>query len=153
MTYNLNPGEEDERQMKATRLEQELKAKLASAKTVEIIPNDPEKLEALHKLMTNVQGEPVQVQKMTTDEADVLRRTDERQHSIVVQQRRSMERFLGGFFTAIQSIFTKTEKSKTQCDNYGHVAPSDGKWQGAYPKCQRCGIDITSPEMLRKSVT
>ena len=153
MTYNLNPGEEEERQLRLNRMEQELKAKLASAKTVEIIPSDPEKLEALHRLMTNVQGEPAQVQKMTTEEAEVLRRTDERQHSIAVQQKRTMDRFFGGFIAAIQSMFIKTEKSKTQCDNYGHVAPSDGKWAGAYPKCLRCGIDITSPEMLRKSVT
>jgi len=88
---------------------------------------------------------------MTTEDAEVLRRTDQRQHSIAVQQKRTMDRFFGGIIQAIQSIFHKAEKHKTQCDNYGHVAPSDGKWAGAYPTCQRCGIMITSPDMLRRS--
>lgn len=151
MTYNLDPGQEDEFELRAKRMEEELKSKLSTAKTVEIVPEDPAKLEALHKLMMQAQGEPVQVQKMTTEEADVLRRTDQKQQSVVVAQKRTMDRFFGGIFAAIQSIFHKSEKAKSQCDNYGHVAPADGKWQGAYPTCQRCGIQITSPEMLRKS--
>ncbi len=151
MTFNLNPGDEDEFETKAKRMEEELKAKLSSAKTVEIIPEDPAKLEALHRLMMQAQGEPIQVQKMTTQEAEVLRRTDEKQHSAVVRQKRTMDRFLGGFISGIQSLFHKSGKAKSQCDNYGHVAPADGKWEGAYPVCLRCGIDITSPDMLRKS--
>lgn len=53
----------------------------------------------------------------------------------------------------VSFITTPVSKNRPNgmCHNYGHVIKS-GKWEGYFPKCGDCGVEIKSPDMLRKAM-
>jgi hypothetical protein len=147
-TFELNPGEEDERKRKSEDLQRKLEATLQNAKTAEFDQNEAKK-DQLQDLIEEAKGVPIQVQRMSQQDAQAIRESQERQESVVIQQRRKIGAFMGWISTTIGGIFQKKEKRTTQCDNYGHVAPA--QWGEGFPKCVKCGTEITSKDMLRGS--
>ncbi|MBX9568161.1 MAG: hypothetical protein K2X77_04660 [Candidatus Obscuribacterales bacterium] len=66
--------------------------------------------------------------------------------------RRAME-VIGSYLQGLVTLITtpvKAERKNAMCHNYGHVIKS-AKWEGYLPKCGDCGVEIKSPDMLRKA--
>jgi hypothetical protein len=51
---------------------------------------------------------------------------------------------------SMATLMTEGSKSNSMCKFYGHVK-AGGSWQGAYPKCSDCGIEIISSQQLRRA--
>lgn len=67
--------------------------------------------------------------------------------------RRAME-VIGSYLQGLVTLMTtpvKAERKNAMCHNYGHVIQS-AKWEGYLPKCGDCGVEIKSPDMLRKAM-
>lgn len=146
--FELHPGEEDEKRLKAEKLQEQLKATLQNAKTANYPPENDPKRDMLEDLLLDAKGAPIEVQRLSVEDAQAIRENQSKQNSIVVQQRRKVGSFLSWLSNTIGGIFHKVDYKK-QCDNYGHIAPDT--WGEGFPKCVQCGTEITSKDMLRGS--
>ena len=90
------------------------------------------------------------MQRITTAELQSLKVTQRKEDNPAVAFKRAVTGCFSGFFHAIGALFTGSGKKKTQCDMYGHVRPNS-TWDGIYPTCVNCGVEITSEDMLRKA--
>ncbi|HEY9869713.1 MAG TPA: hypothetical protein V6D08_11150 [Candidatus Obscuribacterales bacterium] len=103
--------------------------------------------DVLRDLIQQSRGVPLNVQRITSQEVQALKVKQRKEDNPVVAITRAFTGFFSGIFSAIGGIFAGPVKKKTQCDIYGHVRPKD--WDGSYPTCVNCGIEITSEDMLR----
>jgi hypothetical protein len=93
---------------------------------------------------------PLDVQKLTTQEIRALRVQTEKEASFFVGILRIIQGFFGAIFRILLAPFHGNDmKRSSQCDIYGHVV--EGTWGGGFPKCAKCGQDVTSPDQLRGS--
>jgi hypothetical protein len=88
---------------------------------------------------------------MTEQEAEALRLSGKKQNSAIVQQQQKVAGFMGWLGSFVGGLFSGQEKRQTPCDLYGHNVPFGSKWDGPFPRCSSCGIEITTPDMLRGS--
>jgi len=113
---------------------------------------NPEDPDVLRDLVQQARGVPLDVQKITGQEIRTLRTTSRKESTTGVALTRAFTGLFSGIFAAIGGLFSfgGGRKRTTQCDIYGHVRPK-GAWEGTYPRCVNCGVDITSEDMLRGS--
>lgn len=104
----------------------------------------------LRDLVQQSRGVPLSVQRITSAEVQSLKVTQRKEDNPAVAFIRAISGCFAGFFHAIGAVFSGSSKKKTQCDIYGHVRPKS-TWDGIYPTCVNCGIEITSEDMLRKA--
>lgn len=107
-------------------------------------------IDPLHELVLQARKAPPDVQRITTQQIKALRVTTEKEAGASVSFFRAIQGFFSGIFGALAGLFHRdTYKPSQQCEIYGHVVPQG--WHGAYPKCEKCGAEVTSPDQLRGS--
>ncbi|GEM_PF-2216984 len=110
--------------------------------------HDPKKFEELMKERAAASGSQP-VQKITGTEIGSLKESAHKKESPAVRLVQLFSATLSHLAAALAGIFFKP-KTTTQCDMYGHIAPASG-WSGEFPRCTRCGREITSQDQLRSS--
>ena len=106
--------------------------------------------EVLRDLLRQSRGESLTVRRITSVELQALKVTQRKEDHSTVALTRAVSSFLVHLLHAGGALFSGSKKKVTQCDIYGHVRPA-GRWDGRYPTCVHCRIEITSTSMLRRA--
>lgn len=146
--FDLDPGAGESVKM-------DVEQRLEAARRAEEEPpdkkrtlHDPKKFEELLLERAGTSGSQP-VQKITDTQIEALKQTSHKKESPAVRLMQLFSTTVNHLGAAFVGLFCKP-KMKTQCDLYGHLAPSAG-WAGDFPKCTECGHEITSQDQLRKS--
>lgn len=112
-------------------------------------PGPRTEIDPLHELVLQARGVQPDVQRITTQQIQALKITTKKESDASVFWLRQLQGCFSGIINAFAAMFHKETKRSSQCDLYGHVVPQG--WHGAYPKCEKCGAVVTSPDQLRGS--
>ncbi len=107
-----------------------------------------EDADLLREIVQQSRKQPLDVQRMTTQEIRALKVTSEFETLAGVSIRRQVQRFFSGLLSGLTGLFSRhNNEHKNQCAIYGHVVLEG--WTGPYPKCDKCGAQVTSADQLR----
>jgi len=103
----------------------------------------------LRQIVQQSRGAPLNVQRITSTEIKALKVTSDRQAKVSASFSRRVIRLFQDLLQSVTGVFAREEQHRSQCDIYGHVIKEG--WRGDFPKCFKCGQQVTDLSQLRGS--
>jgi len=147
--FQMDPDAEDQRKIQMEKMESDLKKRLASARTADFGLANDDNTERLKQIVADNQPVKPEIEKMSETEAEALRQSGKKQQSAIVKQQQKVAGFMGWLSSIVVGLFSGKGNHQSQCEIYGHNIPYGQKWDGPFPRCKNCNIEITTPDMLR----